>query len=576
MLIKKGFNLLILVLSASIILIYSACKKEEPVIEPPSNPLCTIAENPADAKDYLLTKSANNILIIHVEKTAAEYEIDFEDSAVLKFDVDFLDSLETQGATWKAKFMFSDGTNLSVKYLGNTFAVLSENIFWNETGISPLSANISLETLVEGSIHVKVLGKGVNGITIEKQFSNVGIQHEFPVLGLYPDYENQVAITFTNKDGQARISDTISITTPELDLFAPIEILQNNYSEAEKDKLFFLFEQTLVFDTQGEIRWWLDRDLVRTYPTTDGNIVCALTIDRQAWDGEAIHYNMEGEILNEYFIETGLHHEVIQKEAGGNFLIGSSVGGVLPENTFNDDDTEDLILEIDKESGEVVKEWDLTQYFDKERERFWTERPSDWCHLNSIQYDPSDNTLLLSSKLQSFVAKIGYDDGEVKWILGNPANWKMEFQQYLLTPTNFDMSFDEHQDWTYAQHSARTTPKGNIIIYDNGADRPGFDADNIFNKNDGYVRSVEYKVDAQNKTVEKVWDYAHYGTDIYSVAIGSVERLENGNTLEGHGYVSSFEPRVVEIDVDKNIVFEAAVPSLFYRVYLVDLYKGYQ
>ncbi len=558
------------------ILLLQGCKKEETTPILPTNPFCTIVEDISSIKNHLLTKQEENILITKIDTTNNQYQLSYEDSSVLKFNIDFLSNYEVVDTDWMVFFSFDDSTELNIDFLGSTFSIHQDSIVWNSSGISPLSAKASINTPVKGSIFVEVLGKNSTGIAINHQFSHFGKKHNFPILGLYPNYQNEVVITFTNKDGLARISDTIAIQTPDLNAYFPIEIVQNNYNLEGQNKLFHLSAQSIIFDTQGEIRWWLNRDLVRTYPTTDGNMICALTVDRQAWDGEAIYYNMEGEVLNEYSISTGIHHEFIQKEAGGNFLVGSSVGGVLTQNSFDDDDTEDLIVEIDKESGAIIKEWNLREYFDENRPRFWTERPNDWCHLNSIQYDPSDNTLLISSKLQSFIAKIGYDDGAIRWILGNPIHWKAAWQPYLLQPINFDMTFDENQDWTYAQHSARLTPEGHIIIYDNGPDRPGFDADSTFNKNGGYLRSVEYKVNENDMTVEKIWDHAFYGKNVYSTAVGSVERLPNGNTLEGHGLVSNNQPKVIEVNQNKDIVFEANVPNLFYRVYLVDLYKGYE
>ena len=72
-----------------------------------------------------------------------------------------------------------------------------------------------------------------------------------------------------------------------------------------------------------------------------------------------------------------------------------------------------MIVELDRKSGSVVKEWNLREIFDPLRPRLWTESINDWCHLNSIQYDETDNSLLISSKLQCFISKIDYDTGEI-------------------------------------------------------------------------------------------------------------------------------------------------------------------
>lgn len=40
-----------------------------------------------------------------------------------------------------------------------------------------------------------------------------------------------------------------------------------------------------------------------------------------------------------------------------------------------------------------------------------------WAHVNSVDYDPSDDSIIISSRHQSAIIKIGRDK-KVKWILG--------------------------------------------------------------------------------------------------------------------------------------------------------------
>lgn len=50
-----------------------------------------------------------------------------------------------------------------------------------------------------------------------------------------------------------------------------------------------------------------------------------------------------------------------------------------------------------------------------------------WAHVNSVDYDPSDDSIIISSHHQSAVVKIGCDK-KIKWILGAYKGWNKEFQ----------------------------------------------------------------------------------------------------------------------------------------------------
>ena len=62
----------------------------------------------------------------------------------------------------------------------------------------------------------------------------------------------------------------------------------------------------------------------------------------------SVYNNYLGRIYRQYYVKNGIHHEVIEKEPGGNlFVLSSSIAG----------HTEDVVLEIDRKTGETVKNW---------------------------------------------------------------------------------------------------------------------------------------------------------------------------------------------------------------------------
>ena len=163
-------------------------------------------------------------------------------------------------------------------------------------------------------------------------------------------------------------------------------------------------------------------------------------------------------------------------------------------------------------------------------------------HGNSIEID-SDNNLLLSNRVSNEVLKINRVTGEIIWIMGGPLN---EFT-FIDDPLN---GFNK-------QHDVRRIANGNITLFDNGTQHQPM-----------ISRAVEYAVDETNKTARLVWEYTHPDS-IVAMSMGSVQRLPNNNTLINWGFF--FETNILdagtfimEVDYDKNIVFELTHPTTYY------------
>jgi len=169
-----------------------------------------------------------------------------------------------------------------------------------------------------------------------------------------------------------------------------------------------------------------------------------------------------------------------------------------------------------------------------------------WMHGNSIEVD-YDNNLLLSNRTNNEIIKIDRATGDILWIMGGPLN---EFT-FIDDPLN---GFNK-------QHDVRRIENGNITLFDNGTQHEPM-----------LSRAVEYEIDELNKTATLIWEYSH-PDNIVAMSMGSVQRLPNQNTLINWGFF--FETNlmdtgalIMEVDYDKNIVFELAYPVSYhtYRV----------
>ena len=82
-----------------------------------------------------------------------------------------------------------------------------------------------------------------------------------------------------------------------------------------------------------------------------------------------------------------------------------------------------------------------------------------WAHVNSVDYDPTDDSIIISSRHQSAIVKIGRDK-KVKWIVGSHEGWTGDFAKRLLKPVDASgnpIECDEYYnvckkdfDWTWS------------------------------------------------------------------------------------------------------------------------------
>ena len=156
-----------------------------------------------------------------------------------------------------------------------------------------------------------------------------------------------------------------------------------------------------------------------------------------------------------------------------------------------------------------------------------------WAHVNSVDYDPTDDSIIISSRHQGIV-KIGRDK-KVKWILGSPEGWKGDFAKKVLKPVDKNgkpitcegSTCEGDFDWTWTQHTAfkiDEKSKGDIIYvsaFDNG-DARGMEQPALPDMK--YSRAVVYKIDQKKKTVEQVWEFGkERGHELFSAVTSLVE-----------------------------------------------------
>ena len=202
-------------------------------------------------------------------------------------------------------------------------------------------------------------------------------------------------------------------------------------------------------------------------------------------------------------------HELQLLENGHTLLIaretiGIDMNDVISGGQENASVEAHHFQELDQ-NRDVIFEWRSWDYLDI-RETFVdiTGGHTDYVHMNSVALD-FDGHFIISIREFSTIMKIHRITGDVIWKWGGTQN---EFGW-----------INEDRPFAY-QHDARPVKgkPGHYIMFDNGRE-----------SNPEYSRSVEYRLDTEAMTAEKVWEYAD--ENWFTVAMGCTQRLSNGNTL---------------------------------------------
>ena len=410
------------------------------------------------------------------------------------------------------------------------------------------------------------------------------IEHRVPVLRLRSGTTYSYTVVAVNGEGEETRSDSGTLTTgslpPALSTLTidatgtpSSEILLLDHRELEGSYLFML-------DGDAQIVWYYESpNPVEDVPYPTGAIV------------QKPNFNLVYQLNNPFNIccireitptgkivdnlaagpVNGFPHRSLQLMPDGGLLYSAWTYRVI-DDTANEGDAETLVEGLalrvwDQETGLSKEIWNAFDGIGTAVRGGWGTGtiasypnevtlqehtpPIRWTGANSLQIGPRDN-IIVSIPNFSQVISISPDFQRVEWKLGGPES---------------TFTFEDPADRFYRQHTAQQLPNGNILMFDNGRNRPEEEGGN-------YSRALELALNDYDLVARKVWEYRH-DPDLYAVNRSSAYRLENGNTLLN--FVT--DPRVVvEVAPDGTEVFKANIsgPRMqgSFRAYAIDSVMG--
>ena len=470
--------------------------------------------------------------------------------------------------------MRTEQEELEKEFTSKGYTLDNPNIIVDPYHNSPLTALVIFET--EEEVAPKVTIPGEDELTTYTKTFEKNKVHYLPILGLYPGKVNKITIEYGD------VKKTLKIKTEKLpeDFIMPTEI-EKDEDELTNDLYFFTPSSsgyTCAYDVNGDVRWYLTNKATWKIDRLENGHLLVSTerlVNSPYYLTGLYEMDMLGKIYVEYSLPGGYHHDYYEMP-NGNILVAS--------DDFNNDSgtVEDYIVELDRETGKIVKTIDLKDILNMEdgKSENWVDY--DWFHNNSVWYDENTNSITLSGRHQDAVINIDYDTEKLNWIIGDSTNWSKEYQKYFFTPEG------DGFEWQWSQHAAMITPEGYVFIFDNGNNKSK-NKDEYVDAEDSYSRGVMYKIDTEKMTIKQVFEYGkERGSEFYSPYISDVDYLakdhyiihsggivyvdgKNSNQPAGISGADKLVSDTVEIKDDK-VIFEIKLPSNNYRVEKMTLY----
>ena len=285
------------------------------------------------------------------------------------------------------------------------------------------------------------------------------------------------------------------------------------------------------------------------------------TIERRTWDNDVLW----SYTLND---STGrFHHDIEVKPNGNVFAIAwehfsaeealqaGRDSALVPEDGL----WSEMILELSPDgngSANVVWEWHawdhLVQDLDASKDNFGvvsesvdkidvnygtpSSQPSDWLHINAIDYNPYFEHLLLSVPTFDELWIVDYNNftpGKLLWRWGNPEAYDMG------TEDDQQLFYQHDCHWVYDHVTVNNPDFGKIAVFNNrvpAEDGSAYSAVHLLNPAyTDYENSFATDM-ADSTYLPNDFDWTYVAPDsIYSSGLSSFQRLENGNSLICYG-----------------------------------------
>jgi hypothetical protein len=175
---------------------------------------------------------------------------------------------------------------------------------------------------------------------------------------------------------------------------------------------------------------------------------------------------------------------------------------------------------------------------------------ADWFHTNSTAYDPSDDSLIVSSR-ENFVIKVGYSTGKIIWILGDTTKYWYTFPSLRAKALTLTAGLPP-----IGQHGISITSEGNLMLFNDGLGSRAQPVGEPAGLSLPYSAVSVYAIDSASMTAQEVYRFDN-GENLYSEICGSAYEAQGQSVLVDYAVAANFlQARLVGLDANQNVVFD--------------------
>ena len=352
-----------------------------------------------------------------------------------------------------------------------------------------------------------------------------------------------------------------------------------------------------LLDPLGRVShaWHIDRTIEHAKLLDNGNLLAV------GWD-LVFEFDPRGNIVWQYKYGPILHHDFLKMPNGNALLLGERrktreqaiAAGANPEFVSERGLIYDYLAETrptGASGGEVVWEWSvwdhLVQDFDPSKPNYGAvaehpelidlnflletiskrrpDRPGDWLHTNSIDYNPELDQIMLSPRHFSELWIIDHSatTEEARGHTGGNSGMGGDLLYRWGNPRAYGHG-DADDQRLFWQHNTHWIPPGlpgagNILLFNNGAEFPGYERfyssiDEIVPPVDGY--RYRRNPNSAYPPDKLAWTYAA-PADFYAPFTSGTQRLPNGNTLIADGPAGA----IFQVTPDGKPVWKYTIPQ---------------
>jgi arylsulfate sulfotransferase len=386
-----------------------------------------------------------------------------------------------------------------------------------------------------------------------------------PVFGLYSGYQNSVTLDLTFKDESTQQLQYAIATQPYTDPNGVYTSPIINKARAPGTTLgfdFFTLKSELgspvVVDTDAQVRWVVPG--IGNSPSahySDGQFLIgspnSLGVTLIQLDGTTSSLTPGFPAGASSFTHNIDHGKTgLLAEFNGSDSLGDSIGDIVSEVQFLSTDP-------------PLQTFDMATILSTYMQSMGDDpsgfvRPgSDWFHVNASTYDPSDNTIIISSR-ENFLIKLDYVTQEIVWIFGDPTKYWYTFPSLRAKA----LTLDPGGLYPVGQHAISITSDGYIMVMNDGLGSQNQPPGEPAGVTRAYSEVSAYSVNAAAMTAHQEWGF-DYGQSIFSPLCGSSYEAPGKTYLVDFATAYNYaDARLVGLDSNLNVVFDFqyASPSI--------------